>query len=426
MNKALRSTFGRYGELLRIKEARGFLVAGFVGRYPISMRALAVLLLVLHAHGSYALAGAVSSTVTLTNAATAPVLGRLSDRRSQGSVIFATLVAHAAGLAALLLFVQVGAPKWTWFVAAGVFGASALPIGSLVRARWAALLAGTPRVQTAFALEAFNDDLIYLSGPVIVTTLAAAVSAKASIVLVLVLVLVGWSALAVQRSTEPKPHAVSDRRSRAVVAEPGMRALLAITFVLGVWLGASNVALVAFAQEHGHPGFGGVLIGLTVFAGSVAGLTYGGIAWKAGLVQRLLWIALLLGVGTFPLLLAHSLWLMALFALVAGVAITPMLVTMYSLLSNLVPRTSITEGFAWFASVITLGSSTGLAATGYLVDYAESFGALLFFAGAGCVAPLLVLATRRLLGRTPFAEPEGPSATAAVDARAAEQSAATV
>jgi MFS family permease len=117
---------------------------------------------------------------------------------------------------------------------------------------------------------------------------------------------------------------------------------------------------------------------------------------------------------------------MALFALVAGVAITPMLVTMYSLLSNLVPRTSITEGFAWFASVITLGSSTGLAATGYLVDYAESFGALLFFAGAGCVAPLLVLATRRLLGRTPFAEPEGPSATAAVDARAAEQSAATV
>jgi MFS family permease len=405
LNKALRSTFGSYGELLRIREARGFLVAGFFGRYPISMRALAVLLLVLAAHGSYGLAGAVSSTVTLTNAATAPVLGRLSDRHSQSLVIFGTLVAHAAGIAGLLVLVQAGAPTWTLFVAAAVFGASALPLGSLVRARWASLLAGTPRVQTAFALEAFNDDIIYLSGPIVVTTMAASVSPKASLVLILVLVVVGWSALAVQRGTEPKPHLATDRSSRTVVVEPGMRALLLITFVLGVWLGTSNVALVAFAQEHGHPGFGGVLIGLTVFAGSIAGLTYGGITWKTGLVQRLVWVALLLGLGTLPLLLAKSLWLMALLALVAGIAITPMLVTMYALLSNLVPRGSITEGFAWFASVITLGSSTGLAVSGYLVDYAQSFGALLFFAGVGCTAPLLVLATRRLLSRTPFAAP---------------------
>jgi MFS family permease len=409
-----------------MREARGFLIAGFFGRYPISMRALAVLLLVLAAHGSYALAGAVSSTVTLTNAATAPMLGRLADRRSQSSVISGSLIAHAAGIAGLLLLVQLHAPVWTLFVAAAVFGASALPIGSLVRARWAALLAGTPRVQTAYALEAFNDDLIYLSGPIIVTSMAAAVSPKASLVLVLVLVLVGWTGLALQRSTEPKPQLASERPTRSVVAEPGMRALLAITFVLGVWLGASNVSLVAFAQEHGSPGFGGLLIGLTVFSGSVAGLTYGGIRWKAGLVRRLLWISLLLSVGTLPLLLAHSLWLMALFALLAGTAITPMLVTMYSLLSNLVPRSSITEGFAWFASVITLGSSAGLAATGYLVDYAQSFGALLFFAGAGCAAPLLVLVSRSLLERRPFADPDPGPAGKLLDPGTAEQSPATV
>jgi MFS family permease len=105
--------------------------------------------------------------------------------------------------------------------------------------------------------------------------------------------------------------------------------------------------------------------------------------------------------------------------------ISPMLITLYSMLSNLVPKSSITEGFAWFASVITLGSSAGIAASGYLVDYAESFGALLFFAGAGCTAPLLVLATRSLLGRTPFAEPE-PAPAKRVDTAAAEQSAAVV
>src|SRR5439155_19132955 len=131
---------------------------------------------VLAAHGSYAWAGAVSSTVTLTNAATAPMLGRLADRRSQSSVTFGSLIVHATGIAGLLLLVQIRAPVWTLFCAAAVFGASALPLGSLVRARWAALLAGTPRVQTAYALEAFNDDLIYLSGPIIVTSMAAAVS----------------------------------------------------------------------------------------------------------------------------------------------------------------------------------------------------------------------------------------------------------
>src|SRR5436853_7251051 len=263
LNNALRSTFASYGQLLRIREARGFLIAGFIGRYPISMRALAVLLVVLAAHDSYALAGAVGSTVTLTNAATAPMLGRLADRRRQGGVILGTLVVHAAGIAGLLLLVQLDGPVWTLFVAAAVFGASALPLGSLVRARWAALLAGAPRVQTAFALEAFNDDIIYLSGPIIVTVMTAAVSAKAAIVLVLVLVLGGWSALAAQRSSEPTPHLPSERPSRPIVAEPGMRALLLITFVLGVWLGTSTVALVAFAHEHHHPGFGGVLIGLT-------------------------------------------------------------------------------------------------------------------------------------------------------------------
>jgi MFS family permease len=110
---------------------------------------------------------------------------------------------------------------------------------------------------------------------------------------------------------------------------------------------------------------------------------------------------------------------MALFALVAGMGISPMLITLYSMLSNLVPKSSITEGFAWFASVITFGISAGIAVAGYLVDYAESFGALLFLAGAGCAVPPFVLLTRRLLSRTPFAEPEPAAAAQLADTGAA-------
>lgn len=396
------STFSPYAELLRIRKARRFVIAGFIGRYPISMRALAVLLLVLATEGSYAVAAAVSSTVTLANALTAPMLGRLADVRSQSLVILTTMSVHVTGAVGLLALARLDAPIWTLFVAAAVFGSSALPLGSLVRARWAVLLRGSPRLQSAYALEALNDDIIYLSGPAIVTMLAANLFPAAGMVVVLAFILVGWPALALQKDTQPPTAFAPDRPRARAVSEPGMRALLVVVSILGAWLGSSNVSMIAFAEEQGNPGVGGVLIGLMILAGSVAGLLYGGTTWQVGLVPRLLGTAVVLGVGSLPLLLADSLWLMGLLALVAGIAITPMLVTMYSLLGNLVHKTSVTEGFAWIASSITVGSSAGTAASGYLVDRIGSTGSLLLVAGCGLVAPLVVLATRRLLARTPF------------------------
>ena len=403
MRQALVSTFGGYATLLRIRRARRFIIAGFIGRYPISMRALAILLVVLAATGSYAIAGAVSSTVTLTNALTAPLLGRLADVRGQHRVILGTLSVHATSLAALIALALRGAPVWTYFIAAALFGSSALPLGSLVRARWAALLHGTPRLSTAYAFEALNDDIIYLSGPVIVTVLAAAVSPTTGLLVILVFILIGWPWLALQRDTEPTPAPQRERPAAGAVSEPGMRALLVVVFILGAWLGSSNVAMVAFAGEHGRPGAAGVLIGLMVLAGSVAGLLYGGANWRVPLVHRLLATAVVLGAGSLPLLLAGSLWLMGVLALVAGVAITPMLISLYSLLSNLVHKSSVTEGFAWIASLITVGASAGTAASGLLVDRAGSAGALGFLAGCGLLAPMTVLATRRLLEAQPFA-----------------------
>jgi predicted MFS family arabinose efflux permease len=146
---------------------------------------------------------------------------------------------------------------------------------------------------------------------------------------------------------------------------------------------------------------GGVLIGLTVLSGSVAGLVYGGIRWRSSLVRRLFATGLVLGLGSLPLLVARSFAGIMPFTLTAGIAITPMLVTMYSLLSRLVAKTSVTEGFAWIASSITVGSSTGTAGAGYLVDLSGSRGAFLLVAGCGLAAPLVVLVTRHLLARTP-------------------------
>jgi MFS family permease len=401
------ATFRSYSQLLGIRGARDFVLAGFVGRFPISMRALACLLMVLDARGSYALAGAVSSVVTLTNAASAPVLGRLADRHSQRRLIFMALVVHASGIVGLIVLSQVDAPTWTLFAAAALFGASALPLGSLVRARWAALVGGTPRLSTAYALEALIDDIIYVTGPVVVTVLAARFFPSAGMLVVLTLVTVGWVALALQHGTQPRLAPRADMPKRTAISERGMQALLLVCVTLGAWLGASNVSMVAFAAEHNAAGMGGVLIGLMVLGGMVAGLIYGARSWRTDVVRRLLATTVILGVGSVPLLFANSLGWMALLAVVAGVGITPTLISIYSLLETLVSKMAVTEGFSWIACSITVGASVGTAATGYLVDNAGSWGAYLFLAACGAALPVVVAASRRALGSTPHGRSDG-------------------
>ncbi|TDB78458.1 MFS transporter [Micromonospora sp. KC723] len=404
MKIGIGKSLGAYRELLKIRGAPGFVIAGLIGRFPISMRALAAMLLVLAATGSYATAGAIGSVVTLSNAFAVPALGRLSDRRGQRWLIFTALIVHAGGLIALVLLTRLGAPLWTLFAAAAVFGASGLPLGSLVRARWTALVGGTPRQSTAYALEAFIDDIIYLTGPVIVTLLAGYLAPTASMLVILGMVLVGWTALALQRSTQPELAPVPAGPRRGAISEPGLRALLLVCLALGAWLGASNVALVAFADEQGNRSLGGILIGLTILGGMIAGLVYGGITWNIPLVRRLLGTAVLLGVGTLPLIFAASFWWMVPFAVIAGLAITPTLIGIYSVLSNVVPKSSVTEGFAWIASSIAVGSSAGVAVSGWLVERFDSRSALIFMAAAGLLSPLVVAVNERLLGRTPHAE----------------------
>ena len=62
----------KYGALLSTPGARGFIVAGFLARMPMSMRGLGCVLMLVALTGSYGLAGAVAATLTLSQALTAP------------------------------------------------------------------------------------------------------------------------------------------------------------------------------------------------------------------------------------------------------------------------------------------------------------------------------------------------------------------
>ena len=101
-----------------------------------SMRGLGCVLMLVALTGSYGLEGAVAATLTLSQAFTAPWLGRLADRHGQRRLLVLALAAHSSGTLVLVLAAQAGAVKaWTLFPAATLSGPAVLPVGSLVRAR---------------------------------------------------------------------------------------------------------------------------------------------------------------------------------------------------------------------------------------------------------------------------------------------------
>ncbi len=137
-----------------------------------AMYGLGLVLLISAGTGRYALAGTVSAAAALGNAACAPQFGRLTDRLGQHRVLVPICVIFALSVAGLVAAVQWHGPDWTLF-AAGVAGGSTMPqLGPMARARWSALLAGSPRLHTAFSVESIADELCFVIGPAAVTLLA--------------------------------------------------------------------------------------------------------------------------------------------------------------------------------------------------------------------------------------------------------------
>src|ERR671912_290587 len=141
--------------------------------------------------GSYGLAGAVAAAALLGEAVAAPRLGRLVDRYGQRRVLFLSLVVHSIGTLALVISAQLSAPNWVLLASAALSGAAALQVGSLVRARWSALVGGSPVLEAAFALESILDELIFVLGPALVTALALGVAPGAGLLGALLLTFVG-------------------------------------------------------------------------------------------------------------------------------------------------------------------------------------------------------------------------------------------
>jgi MFS family permease len=394
-----------YSQLLAIKGTRGFVSAGFVGRLPMSMMGLGTVLLVQSSTGSYGVAGAVAACLAIASSAAAPLVGRWIDRLGQARVLLPSLAVHTVGLLTLLTAAHWRTPRWSLFAAAIITGIAIPPVSSCVRARWALVAPDTARLQVAYALESVLDEVIFIVGPVLVTLLATAASPAVAVASTLAFVATGVLTFAAQRGTEPAPSARpaadraatagpaddrgnrADRRRRSAIGVPGVRVVVTAFVALGAVFGALEVSMVAFAGEQGARGAAGPLLAVLAGASLCAGVVYGARGWRAPLHRRFAVALGLLAVGVVPLAIVDSVPLMAAAAVLAGLAVSPSLISGYGLVERLSPSGALTEGLTWVSTAVGLGIAIGSSASGQLVDLrGAGWGFAVCLAGAAAAA----------------------------------------
>jgi MFS family permease len=384
--------FATYRTALRTPGAVQFTVSGLIARLPMSTLGLGIVLLVVHETGSYSLGGAVSAASVLAEAVAAPILGRITDRIGQGRLLLAAVTGFTSAVLLLLLAVEEGWSTWALLVISASTGAFYPPVSACIRARWTYVLGSGPTLQTAFALESVNDEIVFITGPVLVTVLATQVHPLAGLLTVLALTASGIVWLAGQKRTEPPRNCdaqdVDDRMPRLWLGS-----LVAVCAFLGSLFGATEVVTVAFADEHGRPGLTGLLLAGWAFGSMLAGLIVGAVTWKASASRRFRLGTLGLAVVMVPLPFIDTLPVLGVALFVAGFAISPTFVAAFTLIEATVPASRLTEGITWLSTGIALGIAPGAALAGRLIDEVGASPAFFVPLGAGIAAATIAWTT---------------------------------
>ena len=362
-----------YRTVLAMPGALRFCLAGAVGRMPMAMFSLGSLLLVAALTGRYGLAGLVSAASSVSYAVCAPQVARLADRYGQGRVLRPTAIVFTIATAIFVACAELRAPAWA-VLATGALAGSAMPsLGSMVRARWSALLGGAPGLDTAYALESIVDELVFVVGPALVTLLATEVQPAAGVVTAAAACALGTFALAGQVSTEPAVHPVpvtlrSGPRRAGRLPSPGLVTLVPTVVFLGAMFATIDLSTVAFAQQHGHKPLAGLILGTYALGSAVGGIWYGSRSWRVPLERRFAVTLALTVAGVATFWVMPGLAALDAVVFVAGLTISPTLIAAFSLVERQARPGRRTEGMAWVSSAASVGIAAGSAVAGQVVD----------------------------------------------------------
>jgi MFS family permease len=394
-----------FREVLARPGALRFSAAGFVGRMPISMFGLGTVLLIASVTGRYALAGIVAGAGSVGYALCAPQAARLADRLGQQRVLRPLTAFFAVSTMALIICAEFRAPLWTMLVSGALAGASMPSLGSMVRARWSALLGDSPLLHTAFSLESVLDEAIFVIGPAVVTLLATEVTPAAGVAVAMTACVIGTLLFAAQYRTEPLagPASAPQRAGasepeglkgvseasgghRSRIPAPGLVTLAPVYFCLGTMFGTIDLSTVDFCASRGHKPLAGFVLGAYALGSAVGGLCYGSRTWRAPVHRRFALTLCTVAAGTATFWALPGLAVLTVVIFCSGLAISPTFIAGFSLIGQQAPAKRRTEGMAWLTSAISVGVAAGSAVAGHVIDAGGARSGYVLAAGCGALA----------------------------------------
>ncbi|MGW7006313.1 MFS transporter [Streptomyces sp. NPDC054933] len=382
-----------------------FSAAGLLGRMPLSMLGIGIVTMISQVSGRYGLAGGLSATLALAAAAVGPQVSRLVDRYGQRMVLRPAAAVTVASVAGLLLCVRLGAPDWALFVCVAAAGATP-SLGSMVRARWAAIHRDSSQLHAAYSFESVVDEVCFILGPILSIGLSTAWFPEAGPLLAAVFLAVGVCWLTAQRATEPVPQPRAHHTGGSALRSAGLQVLVATFTATGAIFGAVDVVTVAFAQEQGHKPAASVVLAVYALGSCVAGAVFGLLRPKGSASRRFLLGVCAMAVSMIPLQLVGNLPALAVALFVAGLSVAPTMVTTMALVEQLVPRAQLTEGMTWTSTGLAVGVALGSSAAGSVVDTSGAGAGYAVPAAAGALAAAAAFLGHRRLRPAP--EREGP------------------
>jgi MFS family permease len=378
------------------------LTASVIARLPVAMLGIGLLVHAEHLTGSFAAAGAVAAAYAAATGIGGPLLGRVVDRRGQTGVL-----SGGALVSSLLLFAVATLPAGTGLpslltLAAGV-GIAAPPVGACLRALLPSVVAEAETLRVAYAVDATVVELTWVFGPPLVLGVGAVTSTGVAIAAAGAVLLAGTAAFAAEPASRGWRPTTGERRPRGGSLDaPGVRKIVSALVAVGVVLGAAEVGVAAAAETLAGTAAASPLLEVwgagSLVGGVLATRLGGGADNPAGLALVLAALA----VGHVSLAAAAgSLVALALTLFAAGAAIAPVYASVYAMVERLAPAGTATEAFAWLTTAAAIGTATGSAGAGALVEAAGPVAAFVFAGVAGAVAVLVTMLRVGTLAGTP-------------------------
>jgi len=364
-------SFSRYADLFRVPGLRATLMASVVGRLPIGIATLAILLFLQSRSGSFAIAGAAAACYVLGLAAVAPLLGRMMDRLGPRPVLSAGALVYPAALATLIAL-ALGSAGLEWVAAAAALaGAAFPPVTICMRALYPRLVSDPALLQTAYSVDSALVETMFIFGPVLVAGFVALGAPVGAVMFAAVCAAAG--AVMFLRSPGARGwvlHTGAERRSLlGPLANARLLAVFTANALYAIAFGLYEMAVIAQAAHRGYPAAAGVVLALASFGSAIGVLVYGSRDWRPPVPRQFLIAVGLMAAGLLLLAPLDNLLLFAAANVIAGAPMAPVIAVQSLLVLQLTPREMLAESFTWGTTCLLGGISAGIAAGGVMAEY---------------------------------------------------------